>query len=71
MAKWEYFVLRRSDNNYGEAVYSRGDSGEPVCPANTAEDVVLNIFGQHGYELTSVIVTRVGHTKYFFKRAKS
>lgn len=65
--RWDYFVLRRAENNYGEVIYYHGDSQNAVNQ-NTPEDKVLNAFGQHGYELVSVQTTRMGETKYFFKR---
>lgn len=65
--RWEYFVLRRAENNYGEPVYYHGDSQSPVNQ-NTPEHMVLNALGAHGYELVAVQTTRMGETKYFFKR---
>ncbi len=69
--KWDYFVLRRAQDGYGEAHYYKGDTKETVCPPNVEESEVLNIFGLHGYELVAVQTTRTGDTKYFLKRAKA
>ena len=71
MANWEYFVLESSQNSYGEAVYCKGGTQDAVCPNDTPEERVLNIFGQHGYELTGIVTTRMGGTKYYFKRQKA
>ncbi len=69
--QWEYFILRRHLNSMGDVNYYKGDSRETVCSANVPESDVLNIFGQHGYELCSVESLRTGDIKYFLKRIKT
>ena len=67
--KWEYFVLQQKENSYGESVFTKADGAE-VAKAKPV-DTVLNVFGSHGYELVSVQTTRIGATKFFFKRPKA
>lgn len=66
--KWDYFILRASQNNYGETGFYVGDTDKQACPPGTDEKTVLNTFGSHGYELIEVVQTRFGDIKYYFKR---
>lgn len=68
---WDYFILRRSVSAEGSVNFYKGDTRETVCPPNVDESSVLNIFGDHGYELCSVQLMRNGDTKYFLKRQKT
>ena len=65
---WEYFILRRHIDTMGKVDYYKGDTKDAVCASNADESDVLGIFGQHGYELCSVLQLRTGDTKYYLKR---